>query len=243
MVEYEFYLENGERHVFQISLNRRFTPEIDQAEHPQWTKLCYRQCKNCPLTEQQFSHCPAAVDLEEIITRFSQIISFSKVDITVRTPEREYHQRCDAQQGLYSILGLVMATSECPILSQLRPLANFHLPFATPEETIFRTVGAYMVKQYLIQEAGGTPDFRLHGLTQLYQDLVVLNTSFVDRIRVASEKDANLNAVIRLDSFSLLVLFAIKEHLAHEKIRFYCGYTRYPTNGKAHTPLAAAAVT
>jgi hypothetical protein len=114
-----------------------------------------------------------------------------------------------------------MATSACPLISQLRPLAYFHLPFATSEETIFRTVGTYLVKQYLLMNDGVKPDFELHGLNQIYSELITVNTNFADRIRHASEKDANLNALVRHDSFSLLVLFALKEGLKNEKIRYF----------------------
>ncbi|MEI7733185.1 MAG: hypothetical protein WCO56_26680 [Verrucomicrobiota bacterium] len=230
MIEYHFQLEDGTRKEFKIALDRCFTPEIDAQAHPQWTRLEYRRCSNCPLANSQFQHCPAAVDVARIIHDFSAMVSFGKTKVWVRTPEREYHHDCDIQKGLNSILGLVMATSGCPILSNLRPLANFHLPFATPEETIFRTVGAYLIKQYFVQEAGGVPDFKLNGLSQLYQDLVELNTCFVGRIREASTKDANINAFIRLDSFSLLVLFAIRDQLVNEKMKFYSGYSTTKQN-------------
>lgn len=114
-----------------------------------------------------------------------------------------------------------MATSACPVINQLRALANFHLPFATPEETIFRTVGAYLVKQYLLMNDGEQPDFELKGLKRVYSDLVIVNAALVKRIRAASEKDANLNAAVHHDSFSVIFLHALEDGLKSERVQFF----------------------
>jgi hypothetical protein len=227
MIEYHFEIEDGPKLQFQVVLDRTCTDAIDAADHPLWTELDYHQCHNCPLKKAEgHRRCPAAVDLEDIIASFSNVTSYSLAQVRVVTPEREFSRNCEVQVGLNSLLGVVMATSGCPILSQLRPLANFHLPFATADETVFRTVGAYLVKQYLIMKEGGTPDFELKQLGTFYEKLVTVNTCFVERIRAASSMDANLNAVIRHDSFSLIVLFSLQDGLAHEKVRYFSGFAK-----------------
>lgn len=52
------------------------------------------------------------------------------------------------QIGLYSLLGLVMATSGCPHLDFLRPLALHPLPFSSIHETVFRVSSSYLTEQY-----------------------------------------------------------------------------------------------
>jgi hypothetical protein len=224
MIEYYFEIEHGPELRFQVKLDRTGPLGSTEESPAFWTALDYHRCDVCPLrlvgTGQ---HCPPAIELQEIIKSFSPIVSYHQAFVRVVTPEREFSRRCDVQVGLNSLLGVVMATSGCPILSHLRPLAHFHLPFATAEETVFRTVGAYLLRQYLLMKEGGTPDFELRGLEQLYEQLVSVNTCFLQRIRAASAKDANLNAVIRLDSFSLIVLFSLKDGLAHEKLRYFSG--------------------
>ena len=37
-----------------------------------------------------------------------------------------------------------MALSGCPVLEQLKPMARFHLPFASVEETIYRAASMYL---------------------------------------------------------------------------------------------------
>ena len=60
------------------------------------------------------------------------------------------------------------------------------------------------LKQYFIMKDGGQPDFTLAGLDALYRDLATLNSHFFSRIQAACTKDANLNAVSRLDAFARL---------------------------------------
>ena len=134
--------------------------------------------------------------------------------VTMRNPRRTCVKETDAQMGLEALLALVMATSACPILSRLRSQALFHLPFASIDETIYRTVGDYLIKQYFIMKDGGQPDFALAGLDALYRDLARLNICFFSRIQAACTKDANLNAVVVLRSLSEIVSMSLEERLA-----------------------------
>ena len=122
-------------------------------------------------------------------------------------------KRTDAQTGLRALFGLVMATSGCPILSRLRGLARTHLPFSTMEETIFRTVGAYLIQQFLIQKNGGEPDWELKGLYLLYEQLQEVNRCFKARIDAASEQDANMNALGSLIYLAMGVSFSLEAQL------------------------------
>ena len=58
------------------------------------------------------------------------------------------------QMGVSSLLGVIMTTSGCPIMAQLKPMVRFHLPFASLEETIFRMVSMHLVAQYLRHQDG-----------------------------------------------------------------------------------------
>ena len=231
LIHYHFLIEGKESLKFSVDLKRKYSKEKDAERHPFWAALNYHKCVVCPLSGSEFHHCPVAVDLQDVMATFSDTISHRRAEMHVLTPEREFVHHCDVQTGLNSLLGLIMATSACPILSQLRPLANFHLPFATAEETLYRTVGAYLVKQYFVLQNGNKPDFELAGLGVLYQKLISLNTCFAARVRSASEQDANINAVIRMDNFSILVLFALKDNLMHEKVKFYSGYEQDEVQG------------
>jgi hypothetical protein len=98
-------------------------------------------------------------------------------------------------------MGLVMATSACPVLADLRVLAHFHLPFATREETTFRMVAAYLMRQFLTQKGPANLD----GLVDQMDELRKLNTAFANRLRAACSKDALPNAIVQLFSLSMAV--------------------------------------
>ena len=213
MIIYTFQIENGETLNFQVDINRHYEDAANAESRHFWTKLDYHQCGNCPLSPENYTYCPTAVDLQEIIAKFSSFFSHNRVHVRVITSEREYGKSCDIQTGLQSLLGLVMATSACPILSNLWALANFHLPFATTEDTVFRTVGAYLIQQFFISSDGGDPDFQLKRLKILYNNLEELNSTFSERIRIASKSDANLNAVVQLGALSFMVHVSLEEHL------------------------------
>ena len=157
--------------------------------------------------------CPAAVDAAPILDKFSHVPSTVRMKVTMRNAERVCSKETDAQMGLQALLALVMASSACPILGRLRSQAIFHLPFATIDETLYRTVGDYLIKQYFIMKDGGQPDFALTGLDALYRDLAILNVHFFSRIQAACTKDANLNAVVVLRSLSEIVSMSLDERL------------------------------
>jgi hypothetical protein len=154
-----------------------------------------------------------AVDVFRITERFADLLSYERVHVRVSRGARTYDIDCDVQTGLGSLLGLVMASSDCPILSQLRALTRFHLPFAEFEETLFRTVALYLLRQYFVARDGGEPDFALAGLARLYDDLQEVNRSFKRRIEGASPRDASINAVTLLFSLSALVSMSLESGL------------------------------
>jgi hypothetical protein len=172
------------------------------------------------LKASEHTHCPTALDFEAIAQRFSAIKSFERTTVEVRTAERIYTKHCDVQTGLRGLLGLVMATSACPISSQLKALAHFHLPFASIDETLFRVVSAYLIKQYFACRDGGEADWELAGLNQFYQDMQELNYCFKLRLDAASALDANLNAIVALNFLSVAVSSSLEDQLDKLKQRF-----------------------
>ncbi|HXT21569.1 MAG TPA: hypothetical protein VN811_06530 [Thermoanaerobaculia bacterium] len=210
MVEYEFTLADGRVHRFVVG-GEDERPAT--AELPSWTALTFHQCGNCPYSTADTRRCPAATDVFRIAERFADQLSYDRVHVRVQRGDRSYEMDCDVQTGLGSLLGLAMASSGCPILGQLRGLARFHLPFAEFEETLFRTVGLYLLRQYFISKDGGIPDFELVGLAQLYDDLQEVNRAFKRRIEAISPRDASINAVTLLFSLSALVAMQLDSGL------------------------------
>lgn len=220
MILYRFHLDNGATYEFQVDRNRPYGRLEDSAPSAPWTRLEFNQCENCPLSPESLCHCPAAVDIQHIAARFASMKSIAKVRVEVLTPERNYFKDCDVQTGLRSLLGLVLATSGCPILSKFRGLAASHVPFATLDETIFRTVGAYLLRQYFAYRNGGEPDLEMRGLDTFYQEVQSVNQSLNKRLMTASQNDANLNAIVALSCVSIGVTYSLEDNLKELRALF-----------------------
>lgn len=213
MIEYRFLLEDGSSYNFKVDPNRPDMSRTYVPMRPFWTGLAFNKCEVCPLHPSVHHYCPAALDLEPVIQTFQAVDSIAVAHIEVQADERTYSRNCDVQTGLRALVGLVMATSGCPVLSRLKGLAKMHLPFATLEETIFRSSGAYLLKQYFIFKEGGVPDLEMKGLQRFYDDLQEVNRHFKRRIDAASSKDANMNAVGSLVYLSMGVSFSLEAKL------------------------------
>jgi len=197
--------------AFEVKLDRESTRSLPVVQ--EWTALSVNQCDDCPFASSSESCCPPAVDCADIVERFAHTMSVDRVRVTVELEHRTVVRDTDMQTALGSLLGLIMATSGCPILSQFKGMAHFHLPFASTEETLYRTVGAYLLKQYFAQKKGHTADLELARLKGFYDTLQRVNDAFMQRVRNAAKRDANLNALVILFSTSALVGFSLENDL------------------------------
>jgi len=179
---------------------------------PNGPKLAYHQCKNCPLLDH-IIYCPVAVNISHLIEEFKFSTSYDKTLVVVETPERTYSQETTVQNGLSAILGIYMVTSGCPVLDYLRPMVRFHLPFATATETIFRAVSMYLVAQYFRERKGLEPDWKVEGLVSIYKEISTVNKGMWNRLSKASGFDANVNALIVLNTFGDALRFSLKKDL------------------------------
>jgi hypothetical protein len=217
MIKYTFKFESGITSTFEIDFDS-LTSAPDGI--PDWMLLENNKCPHCPLKSCDTKICPAALEVSPVIEAFKDTLSTEQVFARVETPERNYEKQLDAQRAITALVGLLMAKSQCPILSELRGLAKFHLPFANTEEALFRSVGAYFLKQYYKHKAGQADALDLKGLSDFYESLCLLNEHFYKRIRLASKKDANLNAVVVLHSLSSIVILSLDDQLENLKDQF-----------------------
>ena len=171
---------------------------------PAWARLGNKQCPQCPFREPQQPFCPVARNLAGIIEDFKDDISYEEADIVVTTEAREFHKRAPLQNSISGLIGLVMATSGCPVLDKLRPMAYLHLPFPSGRETMYRAISMYLTAQYFISRKGGTPDWDMAGLVKIYESISGVNVSFTDRLRTMKIADASLNAITSLDCFAAM---------------------------------------
>ena len=219
-VYYNFRLPDGSEEGFHLRLDpdtlelRGNTPAVS----PEWTKLDFHQCPNCPLKVEEHPYCPLALRLANLVQRFDGLLSYEKVDLEVVTEERAITQKTTAQKGISSLMGLVIAASGCPHTAFLRPMARFHLPLASNEETVYRATSMYLLAQYFLKKEGAQTDLELDGLARIYEDMQVINVAVAERLRAATTTDSSVNAIVVLDVYAKTVEMVIEGSL--ERIRY-----------------------
>lgn len=227
-IQYRFRLEDGKEEIFEFRLDP-ITLEIAPSwkdELPDWTNLECHQCANCPLEAGDGSRCPAAVSMVGLVDRFTTLLSYDNASVEVTTSDRVVCREYSIQHGICSLMGLLMATSRCPMTGFFKPMARFHLPFASTAETIWRATSTYLLAQYFKQQEGGEPDLVFAGLVRIYNEILTVNASFAKRLRSACDGDSMINAIILLDMFAQSMPSAIDDSL--EEIRhLFVPYLNY----------------
>lgn len=201
---YEFIFEDKSIIKYKVDLHKKVEDdEFDETlpeSYKKFTSLDNNKCSNCPLNTKDSPECPVAKRIFKIVEDFRHHSSFDKVKVKATSDVRVYEKETDLQHGIQSFLGLAMGTSSCPHFQFLRPMGLLHLPFATNLETLARTVGFYLTKEYL--KGMNFKEVTLEGLAQDYQKLNIVNRGLINRIRTFEKGDANQNALIILNSFA-----------------------------------------
>ena len=227
-IRYRFRFADRPEEVVDLALDRETLALVgaDAGDAPEWTALGFEQCRNCPLSVQEHPRCPAAVALVGIVGLFRDVVSHDELLLEVETEERTVQEQTSAQRALSSLMGLVMAVSGCPHTAWFRPMARFHLPLASHEETVFRAVGMYLLAQYYRRRDGHVADLELAGLKAIYEELGVVNEGIAERLRAAIRKDSAVNAVVLLDVHARMLPFAIEKYLEELRPLFDDPYLR-----------------
>ena len=217
--DYVFAFENGEEHRFRVDLDPETLLYLPQKhlEGDNWTRLEHNQCENCSLDPKNHSDCPVALNIRDLIKAFADKFSYETADITVHTNERSYFKKTTMQKGVASLMGILMVSNECPVMSNLRPMVRFHLPFASILETTFRTTSTYLLGQFFHKDPDKTADFSFLGLLETYRNVNRVNQAVSKRIRSIAGEDATENALIILDILALDVVLSIEDQIEELK--------------------------
>jgi hypothetical protein len=221
-IEYIFHLKGGKIARFPLAINEASMEVVlsTDSSKPDWTRLEFHQCPNCPLDPETQPFCPLSLSLNSLMHGGDQLISYDTLAVEVQTPQRRVHQITTAQEALSALMGLIIATSGCPHTAFFKPMARFHLPMADLDETIFRAASMYLTAQYFISRSGGKADLELEGLKDIYKNIQVVNRSIADRLREVSSQDGMVNGLIILDLFAKEMPPSIDEALESLKPLF-----------------------
>lgn len=214
---YQFQFLNGQVKDYHITLNPdtlSMIPVASTLAMPDWVGLTFKQCRHCPLKTDSHANCPIAVNLMELVESFKNVFSYHDCMVVCHTAERTYSKQTSVMEGLSAIFGVIMATSDCPVMEFLKPMARFHLPFATIEETTVRTASMYLLAQYFKHK--NQPEMRcdFKTLEHHYSRVQWVNEGLLARIHSVTSEDADKNAIVTLHSLSQFLSMEIDYSLS-----------------------------
>lgn len=214
-INYSFTLPDDTREVFELVFDTATLELVHPVppKQPFWTELSYEQCPHCPLCTSTHRHCPVAVNLIPAIERFDRLMSFDRVVVDVTSNQRRVAQKTSAQEGISSLMGLLIAGSSCPVTHFFKPMARFHLPFANKNETLWRAAATFLLARYFTQSGLRESDLTLEGLVDIYHEVTLLNDALVERLRAAASKDSTVNALVHLDVFAKFLMPPLEDSL------------------------------
>ncbi|MDA8141402.1 MAG: hypothetical protein M0036_22395 [Desulfobacteraceae bacterium] len=214
---YHFQFVNGPVKDYKISLNPdtlSLIPAEELSDTPEWVRLQHKQCRECPLQPDHNANCPIAVNIMELVQTFKTVFSYHDCTVVCETAERTYLKKTSVMEGLSAIFGVIMATSDCPVMEFLKPMARFHLPFATIEETTVRTASMYLLAQYFKYKDQPGMKFDFKTLENHYRKVQMVNEGLLARINSVSSEDADKNAIVTLHSLSQFLSMEIDYSLS-----------------------------
>jgi hypothetical protein len=214
---YQFQFVNGHIKDYRIALDPdtlSLIPTDSVSAPPEWVGLTYKQCRGCPLEANSHSHCPIALNIMELVESFKSVFSYHDCTVVCETAERTYSKKTSVMEGLSAIFGVIMATSDCPVMEFLKPMARFHLPFATIEETTMRTASMYLLAQYFKYKDQPEIKFDFKTLEKHYARVQQVNEGLLARINSISSEDADKNAIVTLHSLSQFLSMEIDYSLS-----------------------------
>ncbi len=226
---YQFQFEDDYTKNYHIALDPKtlsLIPDVHRHKPQGWTRLNYKQCSACPLTIDSHPFCPIALNIMELVETFKDVLSYHNCTVVCETEDRTYSKNTSIMEGLSAIFGVIMATSDCPIMNFLKPMARFHLPFSNVEETTARTTSLYLLSQYFKYKE--RPDIKIDfkPLENHYAQVRMVNEGIIKRISTVSKQDADKNAIVTLHSLSLFLSMEIDYSLSSLEYIFTAPYIK-----------------
>ena len=210
------------RFDFPDNSKKRFLIKIDSetleykasnSTPPDWALLGIARCECCRLELATNDFCPLAANIADLVFAFKDTASHKSCLVSCISTARTCSKDTTVQEGLASIMGIIMATSGCPSMAILKPMACYHLPFATVEESMYRSVSAYLLRQYFSHQKGENCDFFMHRIQEYYSEVQQVNEGILKRINMTSAMDADKNAIVTLNALAQILVMEVDEDL------------------------------
>jgi hypothetical protein len=126
-----------------------------------------------------------------------------------------------AQEAFSSLLGLIFATSGCPHTLFFKPMAWYHRPFSSGDETLFRACSTYLFSWFIHHRDQSDPKkISFETLKSVYQQIHTINVHIAARVQNFLKTDSAINAIVLLDLITKDLPIALDEDLTEMKHLF-----------------------
>lgn len=218
---YRFDFPDSNKKRFPITIDpKTFYYKASNGSPPDWARLNVARCQCCKLELSEHDYCPIAKNIADLVHAFKDTPSHKPCNVSCISAARTCSKETTVQEGLASIMGIIMATSGCPSMAILKPMACFHLPFATVEESMYRSASAYLLRQYFSHKNGDNCDFFMDRIEEHYEEVQMVNEGILRRINMTSEMDADKNAIVTLNALAQILVMEVEEDLESFKRLF-----------------------
>lgn len=210
-IRYTFHFSDGREAAFELAFDEASMDLMatDLPPPAMWTALDFHRCEHCPLTSADTAVCPPAHHLQAAVQRLGNEASHTPITLEVNMAERTVLTSTTMASGFASLMGLVMATSNCPYTLFFKPMARLHTPLASDTETAFRAISTYLLGEFLQHRQVDNLD----GLEDIYHNMEKVNRGFARRLQ-ASGQLAEINALVKLDLYAKNIASYLEDALA-----------------------------
>jgi hypothetical protein len=75
----------------------------------------------------------------------------------------------------------------------------------------------YLLAKYYLKKKGCNPEIELQGLSEIYENIGLVNVAIIKRLQAATEKDSTLNTLVLLDVFATSLSLEVEEFWAENE--------------------------
>lgn len=172
-------------------------------ELPEWCKLSYSKCPQCLATT---NYCLVAVAIKKFVNFSSTIKSTEKVHLTIITEDGHIVNRgFSAQEGLSVVFLKSIMMSGCSHFKKYSWLYDRYRVVSDIDGLFYIMLSSYLTIKFVTDVFGSEKyDIKEEFIKETNRLIEVVKNVF-KRISLASEQDANLNALVRIDSVARLL--------------------------------------
>ncbi len=191
--------------VFRIDSTGQWITDLEISPEQDWLVLENDMCSDCKYAGTDVKYCKAAIGLYAAVNAFSDIRSIDKLSMTRISSDNSLVTRCiQVQTGLSMLFFSCLVFSGCFKFKQFRWAWNFYRMQSDDFGLFYCLFSSYLTKQFILK-ANKSSELLSSEIIEEFRGVYMALKKIAKRVRKASHKDANMNALVRLISLTHLL--------------------------------------